>query len=576
MKSYFLLLRLNLRNLLAGFRGAMRKPNGKIDISRLILYPLALLGMLTLAGFVIFMEFSMFSAFEMLNAPEMLPGLAILLAMVTALLFSVFQMLAALYFSRDTASMAYLPLTSRTVLAAKWTEVYVSELLFSLLIAAPAVVLYGIHYAADWTYYLRMVPVLLAVNCIPLTISLLLASILGRFTSLTRHKEVWVVLGTVLMLVVVLGLEWAILPQIPEDADAAFFAQMLIGVQPMLRAFIHAFPPVAWAVDGIAGDWLQWLVFLAVSIGGAALVIALVGGSYLDTTLRQNEGSRKARRVRVTDKTFRAYSPFMAIYRREWNEILKVPVYLLNGVLGAMMLPIMLIGMSVGMSSEQDSDVSWNFLLRLIQDSVSPMDVMLILTALLMFISWVNPIIATAISREGGRMPIAKYIPVSPRTQLWAKLSVSLTINGAAILLMGIAVAALLGTHYLGAVLGAVVLANLFSLSTGCIALTIDASRPILHWQTEQQVMKQNMNQMICMLVVLLVALIPVAGVVGMMILSSAAQDMEAPSMLMRFAAEHAVGLRSAVAALLMAAEAGVSILMLHKVGEKRFSAIEP
>ena len=83
--------------------------------------------------------------------------------------------------------------------------------------------------------------------------------------------------------------------------------------------------------------------------------------------------------------------------------------------------------------------------------------------------------------------------------------------------------------------------------------------------------MKQNMNQMICMLVVLLVALIPVAGVVGMMVLSSAAQDMEAPSMLMRFAAEHAVGLRSAVAALLMAAEAGVSILILHKVGEKRF-----
>ena len=248
MKSYFLLLRLNLRNLLAGFRGAMRKPNGKIDISRLILYPLALLGMLTLAGFVIFMEFSMFSAFEMLNAPEMLPGLAILLAMVTALLFSVFQMLAALYFSRDTASMAYLPLTSRTVLAAKWTEVYVSELLFSLLIAAPAVVLYGIHYAADWTYYLRMVPVLLAVNCIPLTISLLLASILGRFTSLTRHKEVWVVLGTVLMLVVVLGLEWSILPKIPEDADAAFFAQML--------AFSRCCAPSSTRSRRLRGRWM--------------------------------------------------------------------------------------------------------------------------------------------------------------------------------------------------------------------------------------------------------------------------------------------------------------------------------
>ena len=552
MKSYFLLLRLNLRNLLAGFRGAMRKPNGKIDISRLILYPLALLGMLTLAGFVIFMEFSMFSAFEMLNAAVQRLSNA-----CCAVLFARHSVHGVSAADEPNCAGGKVDgsLRQRTALFAPDCRARRCPLRDSLRGGLDVLSADGARAAGCELY-----PA-------------------GDFAAAGKrsgHKEVWVVLGTVLMLVVVLGLEWSILPKIPEDADAAFFTQMLTGVQPMLRAFIHAFPPVAWAVDGIAGDWLQWLAFLAVSIGGVALAIALVGGSYLDTTLRQNEGSRKARRVRVTDKTFRAHSPFMAIYRREWNEILKVPVYLLNGVLGAMMLPIMLIGMSVGMSSEQDSEVSWNFLLRLMQDSVSLMDVMLILTALLMFISWVNPIIATAISREGGRMPIAKYIPVSPRTQLWAKLSVSLTINGAAILLMGIAVAALLGTHYLGAVLGAVVLANLFSLATGCIALTIDASRPILHWQTEQQVMKQNMNQMICMLVVLLVALIPVAGVVGMMILSTAAQDMEAPSMLMRFAAEHAVGLRSAVAALLMAAEAGVSILILHKVGEKRFSAIEP
>lgn len=576
MKSYFLLLRLNLRNLLAGFRGALRKPNGKLDISRLILYPLALLGMATLVGFVIFLEINMFSAFQMLKTPEMLPGLALMLSMVTALLFSVFQMMSALYFSRDTASMAYLPLTSRTVLAAKWTEVYIGELLFSLLIATPALVVYGIHEATDWTYWLRMVPVLLTVNCIPLTISLLLASILGRFTALTRHKEVWVVLGTVLMLVIVLGLEWSILPKIPDGADAAFFAQLLLGVQPLMRSILSAFPPVMWAINGISGDWLQWLAFMAVSLGGMTLVIALVGGSYLDTTLHQNEGSRKAQRVRVTDKTFRAHSPFMALYRREWNEVLKVPVYLLNGVLGALMLPIMLMGMSVGMSSAEDGGLSLSALLQMLQTSLTPLDVMLILTAALMITSWVNPIVATAISREGRRMPIAKYIPVSPRTQLWAKLSVSLTINAVAMLLMGVAALLVLGTRYLGAVLGAMVLANLFSLSTGCIALTVDASRPVLQWQNEQQAMKQNMNQMLTMLLVLLLALVPVAGVIGMMLLSGMAQTAANPSALMRFAAEHAIGLRSAAGALLMAVETLVSVLILHKVGEKRFSAIEP
>lgn len=575
MKSYFLLLRLNLRNLLAGFRGALRKPNGKLDISRLILYPLAALGMLTLVGFVVFLEFSMNSAFEMLNVPEMLPGLAILVAMLTALLFSLFQMLSALYFSRDTASMAYLPLTSRTVLASKWTEVYVSELLFSLLIATPAAVLYGLHYAPDWTYWLRMVLVLLAVNCIPLTISLLLTSILGRFTSLARHKEAWVVLGTLLMLVIVLGLEWSVLPKIPESADGEFFMQMLQGVQPLMRSILSAFPPVMWAVNGLSGDWLQWLAFMAVSLGGAALVIALLGGSYLDTTLRQNEGSRKAQRIRMTDKTFRAHSPFMALYRREWNEILKVPVYLLNGVLGALMLPILLVGMSVGMSAEEDG-MSLMALLTMMQGNVSMLDVMLILTAALMVTSWVNPMIATAISREGGRLPIAKYIPVSARTQLWAKLAVSLTINGIAILLMSIAALVLLGIQYLGAVLGALVLSNLFSLASGCIALTVDAARPKLQWQNEQQAMKQNMNQMLAMLLVLLLALVPVAGVVGALVLSAVAADAAAPSAMMRFAAEHAVGLRCAAGTLLMVLETLVCVLILHKVGEKRFSALEP
>ena len=115
---------------------------------------------------------------------------------------------------------------------------------------------------------------------------------------------------------------------------------------------------------------------------------------------------------------------------------------------------------------------------------------MLILTALLMFISWVNPIIATAISREGGRMPIAKYIPVSAaHAALGEALRQPDDADGAAILLMGIAVAVLLGTHSVWALCWArSCWRTCLASRPGCVALTIDASRPILHWQTEQQV----------------------------------------------------------------------------------------
>lgn len=556
MKAYFLLLRLNLQNALAAFKGGMRKADGKLDISRLVMYPLVALGILSLLGVIIFFEYTLFGAFQMMGQPETLSALVLLVTMVSTLLFSLFHMLSALYFNRDTASMAYLPLKSRTMLAAKWTEVYLGEMLLSLAMATPALVLYGIHVAPDWTYYLRMVMVLLTVNCIPLSISLLLSSILGHFTSLTKHKEAWVVLGTVLMLVIVLGLEWSIMPRIPEDADVAFFMQILLGRQALLDTLVSAFPPVLWAVKGMNGDWLLWALYLLVAIGSAMLSVALVGGGYLTTTLRQSEGSRKAKRVRLTEKAFRSQSAFMAIYIREWREILHVPSYVLNGVLGVLLLPIILFGASMGMASE---GIEMMKLLETMQQEVSKTDVMLIICAVLMFVSWMNPLVSTAVSREGERLPIAKFIPVSPKTQLLAKLSVNLTINFVAILLMSVAILIFLGWGYLLPVLGALVIANLFSFATGCVAITVDACRPMLQWKSEQQVMKQNMNQMIAMALSMLLAALPIAAVVWMIMV-----DGNAPI------------LRVAVGSMTMVVEAVLAGLLLCKYGTKRYAELEP
>lgn len=575
MKAYFLLLRLSLQNQFAGLKDGLRKENGKLDISRLLLYPVALLGVLSLVGVVIFMEITLGEAFHQMGQLELLPGLALLLSMIATLMFSVFHMFTALYFSRDTVSMAYLPLKSRTVLAARWSEVYLTELLFSAMILAPALILYGVKGAMDWTYYLRMLPVLLAVNCIPLTVSLLLSSVLGRFTALTKHKEVWVVLGTVLMMVVVLGLEWTVLPKIPEDADAAFFLEVLTGAQSLLQTLVGAFPPILWAVKGLSGDWLHWALYLLVSVGGAAVAIALLGGGYLNSTLKQAESSRKARRIRTTDKTFRQRSAFWAIYCREWNEILHVPVYLLNCVMGALMLPIILFGMSIGLSASEDS-MSLMVLLDMMKEYVSSLDVILILTAAFAISSWLNPMIATAVSREGKRLPIAKMIPVSPRIQLAAKLCVSLTINAVGMGLIGVAAAVLLGKTYWLAILVALLLGNLFSLATGCVVLSVDAARPMLHWKTEQQVMKQSMNQMIAMALTTLMMLLVGAGVLGMFFLCEKAGAAQNPAAWQVFLAAHPAGMRIAACVTLVLLETGLSLLLIRKYGEKRYAALEP
>lgn len=573
MKAYFLLLRLNMQNMLATMKGGFRKPNGKLDVSRIVLYPLVVLGVLSLCGMVVAFEYIMFEAFQIMGQPALLSGIILLLTMISTLLFSVFHMLSSLYFGRDTASMAYLPVTSRTVLAAKWTQVYIGELFLSLLIATPALILYGISYAPDWSYYLRMVAVLLTVNCIPLAISLLLSAILGHFTALTKNKELWIVLGTVLALVVVYGLEWTILPKIPEDAGAMFFAQVLLDATPFLERFVGAFPPVKWALRGLQGDWLLWALYLLVSVGAVVLCIGLVGGDYLQTTLRQSEGTRTGKRVRITDKTFRSRNVFAAMYFREWNEILHVPIYLLNGVLGVLLLPIMLTAICVSLSSEGQQVME---LLEMMQQGLNQWDMMLVLTATLVFISWLNPLVSTAVSREGRRMPIAKFIPMPAKVQLFAKLSVNLTINFVAIAIMGVAMVVLLGWKYLLPVLGAVVLGNLFSLASGCVAITMDACRPVLTWKSEREVMKQNMNTMIAMALTTLLALLPIGAVVGTAMLGANAEKAIAPNALQLFLTTHVSEVCAVAVVLTMGLETALSVLLMCKVGVKRFMEIEP
>ena len=559
MKSYLLLLRLNLRNLLAGLRGgSFRKDNGKIDKMRIFVMLVGVLGIAVMAGMVIFLEITLYEALSALRQEKLLIALAVLLSMITTLLFGVFHTLASLYFGKDIPNMAHLPLSPRAIMAAKWTEIYLSELLISGGILLPVMILYGLDHGLGVLYYLRMAAIVLTTPMYPLAIALLLASILGRLTSLTRHKEVWVVIGTLLMLVVVIGGEWMLLPHIPEDADVLYFAKLFLGKEALLQTLVGAFPPVLWAVHGLEGHWAQWGLYILVGAAVIGALIFLLGRSYLNVCLKHTEQGTRRRRGRKGEITYKQRSPLMALYCREMNEALKVPTYLMNGALGVLMMPLMLGGMWVGLTAAEESAVVIAELTGLLEQ-VSQLDMTLILSALFALMCFVTPLISTAVSREGGRLQISRMIPVSARIQLRAKLLMNMTVNGVGSLIMGAVIVMILGAQYSLCVLGALILANLLSYATGAANLTIDAMHPVLNWKNETQVMKQNMNQVLGMLISVVMIALPVAAPIVLLVM------MEANAVL-RFV--------SVILVLLL--ECGVGLMLMRLVAEKRYAQLEP
>ncbi len=557
MRSYLLLLKLNLTNLLAGLRGgSFRKDNGKIDFSRIIVLLSAALGIVVLVGMVIFLETKLYSVMAGIRMQRLLLGLAFLLCMVTTLLFSLFHTLAAMYFGRDSANLAHLPVSSRAVMAAKWTEIYLPEVALNAGMLLPLMVMYGLDAGGGILYWLRVVVLLLTLPLYPLAISLLLSSLLGRMTSLTRHKEIWVVIGTIVMLVVVIGGEWMLLPAIPEDADAMFFLRLIMDNETLLQTVVGAFPPVLWAVHAMEGNWAEWALFAAL---GAAIIVGLLyllGTSYMAVCLRHTE--QGVRRKRTTGKIKRDYaprSPLAALFFRELNEAIKTPVYLLNGVLGVLMMPIVMGGATVGALSSDEAGMlleKMNELLALIP----PTDFMLILAALFSLICWITPIISTAVSREGQRLPITRMIPVPARTILNAKILVNFAINAVGAAIVAVMLVVLLGVGYVPHVLGSLVLVLLLTYATSVVNLAVDTSRPMLNWKNENQVMKTNMNQTI-----------------GMLLSTLMMAALIAPPF---FLLSQGPVARLLVVLGVLAVECGVAFLLMRKFVEPRYAALEP
>ena len=95
---------------------------------------------------------------------------------------------------------------------------------------------------------------------------------------------------------------------------------------------------------------LYALLLLAAVIILLGIIIFLLGRRvYLKSALTLSEApAKKARARKLSD----ASSPVKAIFKKEWKSILKTPVYAINSLSGALVLPIMLLVIWMGGSMD--------------------------------------------------------------------------------------------------------------------------------------------------------------------------------------------------------------------------------
>ena len=520
MKNYWILTRLMLKNMAASMNpfNGMYENGQKKRRAILRVFGIAALALYGL-GFIVFLEVEIFNLIESMTASPMgmlpdqkaiVPAMAILMGMMITLVLGLFQGLSELYQGKDAPFLAVLPLSSRQVFAARLTSLYVCELLVNLLLMGPAFVLYMIRTRSVLPVALTGLPVFLLTPVIPLCIVALLSALLMRLSFVSRHREsITLILS---MLIAVAYAAGVTMFSNRSTGGQGAFAGLVTGLMQengLMNQMLRVFPPAQWAANGLLGDMPKLLLLLGVSAAAVCAVVALVGPGYLDQALSTTEQTVVTRKSRGR-VSMEAHSVLRTLHALEWKQLLRTPSWLYNGLAGVIMFPLMIgIGMFTGLSGSPEGLEG----IRVLLAGVDPAYIVAFGAALLCMGSMVNPVVSTAISREGGNWPFALSLPVYQADRFMAKLLAGMEINLICSVLIA-AVCLVLGRLSVPAVLGALLLALIVDWAVAAASLWVDARHPHFKWMNEMEAIKKNFNQVFGMLIWLaFVALCVGAGI---------------------------------------------------------------
>ena len=498
MTGYTALLRLQLISRFAdlkpkNIRAAMQGKKGRvvwrgIGIIVLIAY---------LGGMLYMLEKTMMDVLERIGTPDLMVSMVVMLTMLSTLIMSFFYIMSSLFLGRDAAFLASLPLKPGTILCAKLTEVWVSETLISGVLLLPACILYGVRTGAGAGFYLRLIPVWLLADVIPIALVSLVSTVLIRLSSLWRHRELLTTVFGIGFLILYMFV-MANLGGITGDSASGgeLMQRFMESYSARIDGMTEMFPPARWAIRGLLGEWPMLALYVAACAVAAGVAVCLVSTVYRKLSLLQAETPVTGSRKKARKEGYTASSAFMANCRREIRSILRTPSYATNILPTSFMPLFMVVVMYVimGNSVREGGETVQTML-----GSLNGALVTAILTAVMAYIGGMNPALATAVSREGKGHDMMMSLPVSGWTIIRSKFAVGFGLSVAGVLTAGIALAFMLPALRLPVLL-ACVLCLLYTYGTACLALIRDIKKPKLDWITEQQAVKSNYGVLISML----------------------------------------------------------------------------
>jgi ABC-2 type transport system permease protein len=223
--------------------------------------------------------FMMYNISEALCAPLTAVGMDWLFfaiigffAIGMSVVFGLFTSQPMLYDAKDNDLLLALPIPASKILLSRMLLLYVQNLLCSVLILAPALVVYTQTVGADAVALALQVMILLIMPLLCLVIECVVGWIIALISSKMRNKNI----VTVVLSLALLAAYFYFVGKMPD-----YMNYIIANSQQVGSSLVNAFYPFYKMGLGASGDVESFLIFAGISLAVFALVYLLLSVSFI-------------------------------------------------------------------------------------------------------------------------------------------------------------------------------------------------------------------------------------------------------------------------------------------------------
>ncbi len=502
MSRYIILTRIMLRNF--NLLSLKSDTIGKKQIKGILLTIIVIVAFLPMVAGIGTLAYGGYGMLAEIQQEGLILSLGFSVVSMAVFFFGIFYVMSVFYFSKDIESLLPLPLRPSEILAAKFTVVLCYEYLTELVFLAPVLIGFGIAAKAGLLYYLYGVLIFLTVPLLPLVYASILSMLAMRFTSMAKNRDRFRIIGGIIAMAVAVGVN-AVITNLssanmgPEELQRLMdqgnnsYVGIVSGI-----FFSNRFAVMALLNSEALKGFVNLILFIMICILFVMLFLSMGEGIYFKGVVGMSESYSRRKRFSGTElaRASRQGSALRSYTMKELKLLFRTPVYFMNCVLMNFIFPVFLLIPFI--AKPEDMKMLRTFTTGVAVGEMSGV-VLAAAFGISVFVATTNGITSSAISREGTGIFVCKYLPVSYKTQIMAKVLSGMSMSAVGTVSMLLAASFLIAMPPLLILL--IILSSLLGITFSSFAgILIDLNFPKLVWDNEQKAVKQNFNVVLNML----------------------------------------------------------------------------